>query len=240
MVSIPAGEVVPEPVVPLSPKTLNLLRSHLARVVGPIEFIETLSEMTAESRSEEWRRPADEGFWIFGRTGSGDAWALDVKNGEKVVVLSHDLIWGEEVENAREGSCEVADSLEDAISLAAHNALPMDYFAASEGEALEEPDAKYTWAPGGMDAGLAVAAKDRPGVLAAIFGAEQPAWEKLEDVFFELEPMERAALGARYGLFGGPPQTLEATAQSLEMTVEQVREEEARGIRWLRRLVKRK
>jgi hypothetical protein len=240
MVSIRAGVTVPEPVVPLSPKTLNLLRSHLARVVGPIEFIETLAEMTAESRSEEWRRPADEGFWIFGRAGTGDAWAIDVKNGEQVVVLSHDLIWEQEAETVRDAACEVADSLADAISLAAHNALPEDYFAAIEGEALEEPDAKYSWAPGGLDAGLVVAAKDRPGVLASIFGTELPAWEKLEEVFFELEAMERATLGARYGLFGGPPQTVEATAKSLDLSPDQVREEEARGLRWLKRLVKRK
>ncbi len=229
-----------EPSLPFRPTTLSLLRKHLARVVGPIEVVETLAEVVSESRSEEWRDPAAHDLWIFGRAANGDAWALDVREGERVVVLSHDLLWEEEVTDPREAMCPVADSLADAFEEARSNTLPFDYFSATEGEAFEEPDAKLTYAPGGLDAGLSLSQADRPAVLAAFFGPDTAVtWDQLEEAFFELEATERAVVAARYGLFGGKPATVEVAARTLGMTPDAVREEEARGIRWLKRIVSR-
>lgn len=231
---------MPEPTLPLSPRTLALLQRHLAKVVGPIEFAETLAEVASESRSEEWRDPSAHGLYIFGRAASGDAWAVDTKEGDRIVVLSHDLLWEEEVANPREAMCVVAESLSDALEEARSNTLPVDYFTASEGEAFEEPDAKLTFAPGGLDAGLALPLADRPAVLAAFFGPDTAVtWDQLEEAFFELEATERAVLAARYGLFGGKPAPVETAAKTLGMTSEAVKEEEARGVRWLKRIVAR-
>lgn len=231
---------MPDPTIPLRPATLAALKKLLGRVVGPIEFLESLAEVDAESRSEEWRNPASKDLWIFGRAASGDVWAFDVKDGERVVVLSHDLIWEEEVPDSRDALCVVAESFADAMEEARSNTLPVDYFTATEGEAFEEPDAKLTFAPGGLDAGLNLRLADRPAVLAAFFGPDTAvSWDTLEEVFFELEATERAVLAARYGLFGAPPATADEVAKALSMTVEGVREEEQRGFRWLKRLVAR-
>lgn len=229
-----------EPAVPLRPPTLAALKKHLGKVVGPIEFVESLDEVVAESRGEHWHDVAAHGLWIFGRAQNGDAWAFDVKDGEKIVVLSHDLIWEEEVEDPREALCVVAENLLDALEEARSNTLPFDYFSATEGEAFEEPDAKLTFAPGGLDAGLALPIADRPAVLAAFFGPDTDVtWDRLEEIFFELEATERAVLAARYGLFGAKPATVEAAAKTLNLTPETVREEEQRGVRWLKRLAAR-
>ena len=229
-----------EPTLPLRPTTLALLRRQLGRVVGPIEFAESLEEIDAESRGAEWRDAAGRGLWIFGRAHNGDAWAIDAQDGERIVVLSHDLVWEDEVDDLREACCVVAENLADALEEARFNTLPVDYFAATEGEALEEPDSKLANAPGSLDAGLSLPSSDRPAVLAAFFGPDtEVSWETFEDVFFELESPERAVLAARYGLFGGRPASVDSAAKTLGLTPEAVREEEARGVRWLKRLVTR-
>jgi len=226
--------------LPFRAGTRALLEKHLGRVVGPIEVVESLAEVETESHSEEWRDPAAHGLWIFGRAASGDAWAIDTREGDRIVVLSHDLLWEEEVEDPREALCVVAETLADALEEARSNTLPVDYFTATEGEAFEEPDAKLTFAPGGLDAGLALALADRPAVLAAFFGPDTGVtWDQLEEAFFELEATERAVVAARYGLFGGKPAPVELAAKTLGITPEAVREEETRGIRWLKRIVAR-
>ncbi len=229
---------MPESSPPFSAPVLALLTRNLGAVVGPIEVLPTLADMVAESRGEEWHDPAALGLWIIGTAANGDAWAIDVEEGEQVVVLSHDLVWEDEVESVREAACVVAANLAEALEEARSNTLPVDYFTAIEGESLDEPDSKLTFGPGGMDAGLAVAVEARPALLGALFGPDTGVtWDELEEAFFQLEPTERAVLASRYGLFGGKPNPPDATAKTLGLDADTVAAEEARGLRWLKRLV---
>lgn len=231
---------MPEPTLPLSAPVLSLLRRNLGRVIGPIEVVESFAEAVTESRSSDWQNLGAQGLWVIGRAINGDLWAIDVKDKERVVVLSHELILPGEVDDPREAMCVVAENLSDALEEARSNTLPIDYFSATEGEALEEPDSKLSYAPGGLDAGLAVPASRQGDVLEALFGAGTAVkWEVLEEIFFELETSERAVLAARYGLFGGSTATVEEAAKSLGLTADMVRDEEKKGLRWLKRLAAR-
>src|SRR5688572_15897198 len=98
---------LPEPPLPpssppFSPATLALVKRHLGVVLGPIEVHDSLAAMVADSTGEQWHDAASEGLWIFGSAGNGDVWAIDVQEGEQVVVLSHDLVWEDEVETVRD------------------------------------------------------------------------------------------------------------------------------------------
>lgn len=230
-----------EPTLPLSPETLAALRANLCAVIGPIEVAETLEDVVVDSRSTQWMNPANHGLWIFGRTDSGDVWAIDTQEADRVVILSHDLVWGEEVATPRDAACPVAATLAEAFAAARSGTLPIDYFTALEGEIPEEPTARLPFsAPGQLDGELGAPLPARPALLASIFGPDTGVrWDALEDAFFELEAVERAVLRSRYALAGGKPMTVEATAKTLGMTPDEVREEEARGIRWLKRLVAR-
>lgn len=229
---------MPESSPPFSPAVIAHLKRNLGAVVGPIEFLPTFGDMVAESRGEEWHDPASHGIWIIGTAVNGDAWAVDVTEGEQIVVLSHDLIWEEEVDTLRDAACVVAANIAEALEEARSNTLPVDYFTAIEGEALDEPDSKLTFGPGGMDAGLAVPAPARPAVLGALFGPDTGVtWDQLEEAFFQLEPTERAVLASRHGLFGGKPCSPDATAKALGMDPDTVASEETRGLRWLKRFV---
>lgn len=229
-----------EPTIPLSAATLAVLRKNLCGVIGPMEIVETLTEVHTESHGEEWRNSSKSGLWIIGRAQNGDAWAIDAQEGERVVVISHDLLWEEEVDSAREAALPVADSLADALAAARAGTLPTDYFTASEGEIPEEPEARLPVGnPAAFDS-LPAPLSARPGLLVSIFGAGTTVtWEQLEDAYFELEPLERGVLSARLALAGGKPATLDEVAKTLQITPDEVKEEEARGIRWLKRLVAR-
>ncbi|MDP2315332.1 MAG: hypothetical protein Q8P41_20715 [Pseudomonadota bacterium] len=223
---------------PFSPALLALLKRHLGAVVGPMELMPSLADMVAESRGEEWHDPAAHGIWLIGTAVNGDAWAIDVNEGEQVVVVSHDLVWEDEVETLRDATCVVAANLAEALEEARSNTLPVDYFSAIEGESLDEPDSKLTFGPGGMDAGLSVPPAARAAMLGALFGPDTGVtWDELEEAFFQLEPTERAVLASRYGLFGGKPTSAEGTAKALGLEADTVAAEEARGLRWLKRLV---
>lgn len=223
---------------PFSPGTLAHLKRHLGATVGPILFLPTLEDIVAESKGEEWHDPASHGLWIVGTALNGDAWAVDVNEGEQIVVLSHDLIWEEEVDTVRDAACVVAVNIAEALEEARSNTLPVDYFSAIEGESLDEPDSKLTFAPGGLDAGLAVPLPARPALLGALFGPDTGVtWDQLEEAFFQLEPTERAVLAARYGLFGGKPTPADAAAKALGLEPDVVATEETRGLRWLKRIV---
>lgn len=233
---------MPESSPPLSPPfsapVLAHLKRHLGSTVGPIELMPTFEDMVAESRGEEWHDPASQGLWIIGTAANGDAWAIDVNEGEQVVVLSHDLVWEDEVETVRDASCVVAVNIAEALEEARSNTLPVDYFSAIEGESLDAPDSQLTFGPGGLDAGLAVPADARPAVLGALFGPDTGVtWDQLEEAFFQLEATERAVLASRHGLFGGKPCSPDATAKALGLDADSVTAEEARGLRWLRRIV---
>ena len=229
-----------EPTIPLSATTMALLRKNLCGVIGPMEIVETLAEVYSESHGEEWRNSAKAGLWVFGRAINGDAWAIDTQEDERVVVISHDLLWEEEVDSAREAALPVAASLGEALDAARAGTLPTDYFTASEGEIPEEPEARLPVGnPAAFDC-LPAPLSARAGLLVTLLGAGTTAtWEQLEDAYFELEPLERAVLSARFALAGGKPSTLEEVAKTLQITPDEVTEHESRGARWLKRLVAR-
>jgi hypothetical protein len=232
---------VSRPPLPFRPATLALLARHLGQVCGPVGFVADLHDAAAVSRGVPWRNPGRHGLWIVGFTASGDAWAVDVQEDERVVLLSHHLLCEGDVVAPRDALCAVADSLADALARAAAGTLPRSYFAAVELPPPAEPPPRDVCAGiPSLEERLAApeACPDEAAVLAAIFGAGSGVtWERLDDAIPCLDELGRAVVSRRFGLLDGAPLSVAATAQTLGLTPDRVEQIEARGVAWLRRWV---
>ena len=115
----------------LSRPARTTLRRNLARSFDHLDVLR-LGEIGRNSVDDVWQRPIDHGLILFGSAPNGDAWAVDLRRGERVVVLAHDLIWGEMVDSPRKGLEPVAKSLQETLAWARDCALPVDYYDALE------------------------------------------------------------------------------------------------------------
>lgn len=224
---------MPDSTLPLSPATLALLRARLGEVVGPIELALSLDQVVQDSRDPRWQAPAAHGLWIVGAAINGDAWALDVQAGERLVVLSHELLLSGEIEDPRDAAHPAAASLAEALARPA--ALPRDHHEA--GQRLPEgDDPTFPHPPLDLSgAGSTLPPEGRGPVLTALFGADSGvAWEDLEDALFELGPLERAVLRLRLGLDGDPPLSVTLTAVETGLGAALVRQLEESARRTLR------
>jgi len=86
--------------------------------------------LVRDNRDPVWQRAHEDGLVLFGSGPAGDGWAIDVRRGERVVLLAHDAIWGEQVDSARGALTPVARSLSQALEWAEQCALPIDYYEA--------------------------------------------------------------------------------------------------------------
>lgn len=115
----------------LSPRTRSCLRRQLGRSFAHLDVLDVPAIGQAGS-DDLWQHPTQHGLIVFGAAPNGDAWAIDLRRGERVVLLSHDLIWEEEVDSPRKGLEPVATSLRQAFAWARSCALPIDYYDALE------------------------------------------------------------------------------------------------------------
>jgi hypothetical protein len=76
--------------LPLNASAHNLLLSCAGKQMIPIRFFK-LAEMKRDSHDEMWKTVIDHDLLIIGNTMNGDAWAIDLKSKE-VVILSHDRL----------------------------------------------------------------------------------------------------------------------------------------------------
>lgn len=126
-------EVVADALQWLSARTRALLIEHAGRVVGDLALLRE-RQIARESGRASWLKPFREDLLIVGSAPNGDAWAIDLRDGEAVGVISHDLVWDREVASARAGMIRVADSLDAALERARVGALPVDFWAARRGQ----------------------------------------------------------------------------------------------------------
>lgn len=229
---------MPDPQLPFTPATLAVLRDQLCGVVGPVELAETLAHVARDSRDAHWQHPARHGLWIVGTALNGDAWAIDVQEDERVVILSHDLLRSEEVDDPREAAIAVAPSLAAALELARAGALPRDSYEAKARQPADEAGGEADVTIDLPDTDHELSPEARAAVLVTLLGPGSGVeWDDLEDALYDLGPMERAVLRQRHGLAGARPLPLAETALALGIPQREVKELEKAGVSALRRLL---
>ena len=114
---------------PLRSATRTRLKKHLGRSYEHLD-VHSAAALVRENRDEVWKAPVENGLLIFGAAANGDAWAIDVARGERVVLLSHDRIWDQQVRTPRGALEPIAGSLSETLAWAEDCALPVDYYDA--------------------------------------------------------------------------------------------------------------